>query len=190
VGVVHRLDRDTSGALAFALTPAAREGLRALFRSHRIERRYVALVEGRPRGEAGEIDVPIHESYTSGRRRLAREDEEGRRALTRWRVLERFKEAALLELTLETGRQHQIRLHLAHIGMPVLGEPVYAERAPGRTPGRGRRPPVAARRQLLHARVLGFAHPLTGAPVRAESPLPEEFRRALTHLRRAGGSGR
>jgi len=184
VGVVHRLDRDTSGALAFALTPPAREGLRALFRSHRIERRYVALVEGVPRADAGTVDRAIHEGYESGRRRLVRVGEQGRPALTRWRVLERFATASLLEIELETGRQHQIRLHLAHVGLPVLGEPVYADRAPGRAGANRRRPPVAARRQMLHARVLGFAHPLTGAAVRVESPLPEEFARALQVLRR------
>lgn len=183
VGVVHRLDRDTSGALAFALTPGARTALRALFRAHRIERRYVALVEGRPRADQGEIDLPIHDGYVAGRRRLAREGEEGRRALTRWRVLERFPAAAYLELQLETGRQHQIRLHLAQAGLPVLGEPIYAESAPGR--GRtGRKPPVVARRQMLHARVLAFAHPVSGQEVRVESPLPEEFRQALLRLRR------
>lgn len=190
VGVVHRLDRDTSGALAFALTPQAREGLRALFRSHHIERRYVALVEGNPRSDAGTIDRAIHEGYESGRRRLVRVGEEGRPALTRWRVLERFGDASLLEIELETGRQHQIRLHLAHVGLPVLGEPVYADRAPGRAGGERRRPPVAARRQLLHARVLGFTHPLTGAPVRVESPLPPEFKQALQHLRRTRGAAR
>jgi 23S rRNA pseudouridine1911/1915/1917 synthase len=184
VGVVHRLDRDTSGALVFAFTPPAREGLRALFRSHRIERRYVALVEGRPRADQGTIDRAIHEGYESGRRRLTRVGETGRPALTRWRVLERFAAASLLEIELETGRQHQIRLHLAHVGLPVLGEPVYADRAPGRLGGSRRRPPVPARRQMLHARVLGFTHPLTGAALRVESPLPPEFQQVLQRLRR------
>lgn len=185
VGVVHRLDRDTSGALAFALTPAAREALRALFRAHRIERRYVALVHGRPRAEQGEIDLPIHEGYVAGRRRVAREHEEALPALTRWRVLERFEDTALLELQLETGRQHQIRLHLAHAGLPVLGDPVYsevAERA-GRAPARRLRLPVP--RQMLHARVLGLTHPLTGQPVRVESPLPPDFAGVLARLRRS-----
>lgn len=182
VGVVHRLDRDTSGALAFALSPAARDALRALFRAHRIERRYVALVQGRPRGDGGEIDLPIHQGYVAGRRRVAREHEEALPALTRWRVLERFPDAALLELQLETGRQHQIRLHLAHAGLPVLGDPVYTEAA-RRAPTRRLHVPVP--RQMLHARVLGLAHPITGEAVRVESPLPPDFRAVLERLRRS-----
>jgi 23S rRNA pseudouridine1911/1915/1917 synthase len=186
VGVVHRLDRDTSGALAFALTPVARDALRALFRAHRIERRYVALVQGRPRAAQGEIDLPIHEAYVSGRRRIARldEEEDALAALTRWRVLERFAHAALLELELETGRQHQIRLHLAHAGMPVLGDPVYAEVAQRAREGRVRRVHAPVPRQMLHARVLGLAHPLSGQAVRVESPLPPDFRAVLERLRR------
>jgi 23S rRNA pseudouridine1911/1915/1917 synthase len=188
VGLVHRLDRDTSGALAFALTPEARDALRALFRAHRIERSYVALVQGQPRGESGQIDLPIHEGYVSGRRRVARPGEEAMPALTRWRVLERFPTAALLELTLETGRQHQIRVHLAHTGLPVLGDRVYGERpeakgARGRAPGR--RVQARVPRQMLHARVLGLTHPSTGAAVRVESPLPEDFRAVLAGLRRS-----
>jgi len=177
VGVVHRLDRDTSGALAFALDPALRPALRALFREHRIERRYAALVAGHPRGDQGIVDLPLHEGYEGGRRRVARPGEESVPALTRWKVLERFPAAALLEVELETGRQHQIRIHLAHIGIPVLGDPVYGPRAGGRVPR-------AAPRQMLHARVLAFLHPLTGLPVRAESPLPEDFQRTLQRLRR------
>jgi 23S rRNA pseudouridine1911/1915/1917 synthase len=172
-GVVHRLDRDTSGALAFALSPEARGALRALFREHRMERRYVALVRGAPRADRGVIDRPIAESYEGGRRRIARPGDDARPAVTRYTVLERFEGAALLELELETGRQHQIRLHLAHEGWPILGDPVYGSASRG----------VPAPRQMLHARLLGFAHPLTGAPVRAESPLPEDFRRALLALR-------
>ena len=189
VGLVHRLDRDTSGALAFALTPAAREALRALFRAHRIERSYVALVQGQPRGDSGQIDLPIHEGYVSGRRRVARPGEEAMPALTRWRVLERFPAAALLELSLETGRQHQIRVHLAHAGMPVLGDRVYAERpAPSPTARRTRptrRVHAPVPRQMLHARVLGLTHPSTGAAVRVESPLPADFRAVLERLRRS-----
>jgi 23S rRNA pseudouridine1911/1915/1917 synthase len=207
VGLAHRLDRDTSGALVVALDPAVRQALRALFRAHRIERSYVALVQGQPRGEAGEIDLPIHEGYVSGRRRVARAGEEAMPALTRWRVLERFPAAALLELRLETGRQHQIRVHLAHAGMPVLGDKVYSERSDAKPP-RGRvRPTRRAAlggsrhfaaatpdprrvhapvpRQMLHARVLGLTHPSTGATVRVESPLPPDFRAVLERLRRS-----
>jgi 23S rRNA pseudouridine1911/1915/1917 synthase len=177
VGVVHRIDRDTSGAVAFALTPASRAALRELFREHRIERRYAALVEGVPREDHGIVDRPLHAAYEGGRRRVARPDEPSSPALTRWRVVERFARAALLELELETGRQHQIRIHLAHLGTPVLGDAVY--RAKDAPP-----PPVRVRRQMLHARVLAFVHPSTGAAVRVTCALPEDFERALSELRR------
>jgi 23S rRNA pseudouridine1911/1915/1917 synthase len=176
VGVVHRIDRGTSGAVAFALSPAARHELRALFRQHRIERRYSALVEGEPRAEQGVVDLPIRDAYAGGKRGVAHEGEPSRPALTRWRVVERFPGAALLEVELDTGRQHQIRIHLAHIGHPVVGDVKYRERAV-------RHPPVVSRRPLLHARLLAFVHPLSGVAVRVESPLPEDFQRAIEALR-------
>jgi 23S rRNA pseudouridine1911/1915/1917 synthase len=174
VGVVHRLDRDTSGALAFALDPDALAALRALFRAHRIERRYAALVAGVPRGERGEVDLPLREDYEGGRRGVARPGEASRPAFTRWHVVERFGGAALLEVELETGRQHQIRVHLAHVGLPVLGDAVYGKDAPA---------PVRVRRQMLHARRLAFTHPRTASTVTVESPLPPDFAKALAALR-------
>ena len=177
VGRVHRLDRDTSGALAFALTPEARAGLITLFRDHKIERRYLALVEGEPPQDEGRIEAPIADSYESGRRRLARGDEAQSPAFTRYKVRERLAGAALLEVEILTGRQHQIRLHLAHVGLPVVGDRVYGPRG-------AKAPLVEARRQMLHAETLGFVHPLTGKTVRVTSPLPEDMRRALTRLRR------
>jgi 23S rRNA pseudouridine1911/1915/1917 synthase len=172
----HRLDRNTSGAMALALTPQARAGLRALFRAHRIERRYAALVRGTPKAERGQVDAPLAEGYVSGRRHVAPAEEEGRAARTRWRLVERFPQAALLEVELETGLQHQIRIHLAHVGMPVLGDTVYGDAA--------RPSPAPAPRQMLHASLLALAHPITGEPVRVESPLPEDFRKVLSALRR------
>jgi 23S rRNA pseudouridine1911/1915/1917 synthase len=172
---VHRLDRDTSGAVAFALSREARAGLIDTFRHHRIERRYLAIVEGEPAGESGSVDAPIREAWISGRRGVARPGEASQPARTRWRVRERLAGAALLEVELETGRQHQIRVHLAHVGLPILGDPVYGRPRPGR--------PIA-RRPLLHAFRLAFAHPVTGERVAAESPPPEDFRKALAALRR------
>jgi 23S rRNA pseudouridine1911/1915/1917 synthase len=174
VGLVHRLDRDTSGALAFALDAGTRDALRALFRHHRIERRYSALVAGVPRDDRGEVDLALRDEYEGGRRAVARSGEPARPALTRWRVVERFPAAALLEVELETGRQHQIRVHLAHVGWPLLGDRVY---------GKDVRSPVRVRRHMLHAQQLGFAHPGTGQTLRVESPLPPDFAKALAALR-------
>ena len=183
VGRVHRLDRDTSGALVFALSPAARSGLIGLFREHRIARRYHALVDGAPPADDGVVDRPLRDAYVSGRRAVARPGEPGRPALTRWRVVERLPGAALLEVEIATGRQHQIRVHLAHLRLPVLGDPVYG-------PPPSHRPPVRVRRQMLHAGALGFVHPITGEAVRVESPRPADFREALSALRRLGRAAR
>ena len=174
VGLVHRLDRDTSGALAFALDPETRDALRALFRHHRIERRYLALVAGAPRGERGEVDLALRDEYEGGRRGVARAGEPARPALTRWRVVERFPAAALLEVELETGRQHQIRVHLAHVGLPVLGDRLYGKDATRL---------VAVSRQMLHAQRLGLTHPSTSQSLGVESPLPPDFEKALAALR-------
>jgi RluA family pseudouridine synthase len=174
VGLVHRLDRDTSGALAFALDPPTRQALRELFRAHRVERRYLALVAGAPRQPTGEVELPIRDAYRAGRRAVARPDEPSRPALTRFRVLERFAGAALLEVELHTGRQHQIRIHLAHIGLPVLGDAVYGGEAAAL---------VKVPRQMLHAQILGLAHPASGEALRVASPTPPDFERVLAALR-------
>jgi 23S rRNA pseudouridine1911/1915/1917 synthase len=208
---VHRLDRDTSGTIAFALSREARAGLIETFRHHRIERRYLAIVEGEPEAESGTVDAPLREEWGGGRRRVAKPGEEQREARTHWRVRERLPGAALLEVRLETGRQHQIRVHLAHVGLPILGDPVYGKpprmcrTALGGKPPRmcrtalGGKPPrmcrtalggkpvhdrPLARRPMLHAFRLAFAHPVTGERVAVESPPPEDFQKALAALRR------
>jgi 23S rRNA pseudouridine1911/1915/1917 synthase len=172
---VHRLDRDTTGALAFALSRDARAGLIDAFRAHRIERRYLAIVEGLPEGERGTIDAPVRESWVSGRRGVAGPGEAARPARTRWVLRERLPGAALLEVELETGRQHQVRAHLAHAGLPILGDPVYGRPAHGRP---------LARRPMLHAAELAFAHPITGARVHVRSPLPSDFESVLAAIRK------
>jgi 23S rRNA pseudouridine1911/1915/1917 synthase len=174
VGVVHRLDRDTSGALALALEPRTRDALRALFRAHLVERRYLALVAGAPAQAQGTIEVPIRDAYIAGRRGVARREEPQKPARTRYSVRERFRAASLLEIELDTGRQHQIRIHLAHVGAPVLGDLVYGRPCAG----------IAAPRHMLHAEVLGFTHPVSGAALRVTSPLPADFTRVLDELRR------
>jgi 23S rRNA pseudouridine1911/1915/1917 synthase len=177
---VHRLDRDTSGAIAFALSGAARAVLIQTFRDHRILRVYLAVVARVPREASGTIDAPLREEWAGGRRGVARSGEPSRHALTRWTLREALAGAALLEVRLETGRQHQIRVHLAHAGLPILGDAVYG------TPPRAGEKEIA-RRPLLHAFRLAFDHPITGERVAVECPPPEDFRRALGHLRRRDG---
>ncbi len=177
LGAVQRLDRDTSGALCFAKDARTRAALRELFRAHHVERRYEALVLGEPREERGVVDAPLADEYT-GRRRVARPGEPARAALTRFHVLERLPGATRLEVELETGRQHQIRVHLAHIGLPVLGDPVYGA-------GAAHRLHLRVPRQMLHARRLGFAHP-SGGRVSVEAPLPADFEAVMRALRRRG----
>ena len=173
VGPLHRLDRDTSGALAVALSREAHEAGRALFGAHAFDRQYAALVVGAPADDAGTIDTPIADSYASGRRRLAGPGEPSLPAITHFVVRERFGTAgALLELTLDTGRQHQIRLHLQRLGHPVLGDRVY-----GRDGG------LEVPRQMLHAWRLAFPHPLTGTRIAVEAPLPEDFQKVKRQLR-------
>jgi 23S rRNA pseudouridine1911/1915/1917 synthase len=172
---VHRLDRDTSGALAFALTREARAGLIDAFRSHRIERRYLAIVAGEPAAASGTIDAPLREAWRSGRRAVAAPGEPARAARTNWRLRERLSGASLVELSLETGRQHQVRVHLAHLGLPILGDAVYGR------PARGR---PLARRPMLHAARLAFLHPVSGVRLVVESPLPADFERVLAALRK------
>ena len=176
VGVVHRLDKDTSGALVFARTREALRSLQEMFREHRIEREYLAIVEGNVRAP-GVFDAPLVADRGDRRRGVARRGEAGRHAVTRYRPKEKFGKATLVSVELETGRTHQIRVHFSEAGHPVVGDSVYRRR------GTTSPPSIEAPRQMLHARVLGFAHPVTGAPVRAVSQLPADFEAVLTKLR-------
>ncbi len=174
VGTLHRLDRDTSGALALALSREAHEAGRALFGRHAFERQYQGLVEGVPTPDTGTIDMPIAEVYAAGRRRLAVGSEPQMPAVTHYVVRHAYgTAAALVELTLDTGRQHQIRLHMTHLGHPVLGDRVYGSP----------RAAAAAPRQMLHAWTLTFPHPLTGARISVNAPLPDDFARMRERLR-------
>lgn len=177
-GMLHRLDRGTSGALALALSRDAHRAGRALFGAHAFERWYLAIVEGSPRRDHGTMAAHISNEYVSGRRRVVDDEQEGRHAVTHYRVRERFAQAALVELQLETGRQHQIRLHLQQLGHPIVGESVYVT-APG-TSARQRK----VTRPMLHAWRLKFPHPLRRLTVQGEAPLPPDFDRVLGELRR------
>ena len=175
VGVVHRLDKETSGALVFARTREALRALQEQFRAHSIEREYLALVEGTVRGP-GVFDAPLVADRGDRRRGVARPGEPGKHAVTRYGPIEAFERATLVSVRLETGRTHQVRVHFSASGHPVIGDSVYRRRE-GNVP-------VAVRRQMLHAHVLGFDHPESGKPVRATSPLPADFEEALRLLRR------
>jgi 23S rRNA pseudouridine1911/1915/1917 synthase len=175
VGALHRLDRGTSGLVAIALSRECHTAGRAAFRDHAFVRRYLALVEGTPRPGSGTIDLPIADEYAGGRRHLARDDDEpSRHAITHYRVKERYSRASLVEVELDTGRQHQIRLHLRAIGHPIVGDLVY---------GSKQRP--EGNRPFLHACMLAFPHPLTGAQIDCRSDPPKDFAAALNRLRRS-----
>jgi 23S rRNA pseudouridine1911/1915/1917 synthase len=164
--IVHRLDREASGLLVFARTPEAKQALQAQFRAHSVERAYLAVVEGTVAADADIIDLPLREDPASGRVRAVPPGAGGKRAVTRFRVLGRREAFTTLAVRLETGRKHQIRVHLAAIGHPVAGDPTYGAPRPG---------PLG--RLALHAATLAFDHPRTGERRRFESPPPPAFRR-------------
>lgn len=180
-GIVHRLDRDTSGALAFARTVDARRLLIDLFSAHEVERQYLAVVEGAVARPEGEVRLNLVTDEGGRRRRVAREPGEGQAAVTHYRVIERFgAEATLLACWLETGRTHQVRLHLAAIGHPVVGEPLYRPRSQPRSKAK-------FHRQALHAQILGLRHPVTGRPLRVEAPVPDDLAALIADLRNRFG---
>jgi 23S rRNA pseudouridine1911/1915/1917 synthase len=181
VGIVHRLDKDTSGALVFARSPEAQQALKDLFHDHDIERQYLAVVEGTVRQPGGTIRLDLVTDDDALRRRVARWPGEGQRAVTHYRVIERFgRVATLLACWLETGRTHQIRLHLAEIGHPVVGDARYRPKNQPKTKAR-------FSRQALHAQTLGFRHPMTGQEVRVEAPLPADLSALILDLRNRYG---
>lgn len=171
-GIVHRLDRDTSGLLVVASSEEAHTLLQAALRDRLIEREYLALVEGLPPARTGTIEAPIAR-HPRIRTRMA-VDPSGREARTHFELLQRLPATALLRLRLDTGRTHQIRVHLQAIGHPVAGDPEYG--APGL---------LGLKRQFLHATRLSFPHPMTHEQVEVVSPLPPDLREALE---RAGGA--
>ena len=181
-GIVHRIDKDTSGLLVVAKTDAAHEGLARQFADHSIERAYLAIVAGLPVPPAGTVQGWIGRS-DHDRKKMAvlhELNKRGKHAVTHFRTLETFTGAALVECRLETGRTHQVRVHMASIGHPLLGDPVYGRATP-------RLRPILTQlhfaRQALHAAVLGFIHPVTGANLRFESKLPDDMTGLLVELR-------
>ncbi len=184
-GIVHRLDKDTSGALVVAKTARAHHELSRQFKSRSVQKQYLALVYGEPPTEGGEINLPVGR-HPIERKKMATTGSGGRPALTLWQVRRRFAGAALLKLDLKTGRTHQIRVHCQAMGHPIVGDRVYGQR---RTLSRLAKSSPAlyhaakqAPRQMLHALQLGFSHPLTAEPICFKASLPEDMKLVIKAL--------
>lgn len=173
-GIVHRLDKDTSGLMVIAKTEQALVFLQKEFRERRVEKRYLALVAGNLSQDQGEIDLPIGR-HPVKRKLMAINYETGKPAFTLWKVQKRFKDACLVEITLKTGRTHQIRVHFYSMVHPLLGDLVYQ-------PGRLRKKKSIAPRQMLHSCQLSFRHPYSGRKIEFSSELPEDFLTILALL--------
>ena len=171
-GIVHRIDRDTTGLIMIAKNDAAHQSLAAQLKAHSVTRRYLAVVQGRLEEEEGTVDRPIGRDKKN-RLRMAPDEESGKRAVTHYRVLERFARHSLIECRLETGRTHQIRVHMASIGHPLLGDVLYGA-APLKWGTEG---------QCLHAAVIGFIHPKTGEYLEFTADMPEDMKRVIEKLR-------
>jgi 23S rRNA pseudouridine1911/1915/1917 synthase len=178
-GIVHRIDKGTSGLLVIAKTDVAHEGLARQFAAHSIDRRYLAIVNGVPRTAEGTIDAPLARSAYDRKKIAIVEGKRGKRAVTHWKRLKALRDAALVECRLETGRTHQVRVHMASIGHPLLGDPVYGR---GKSVHRQLLNQLDFRRQALHAAGLGFIHPVTKARLSFESALPSDMQELFTAL--------
>ena len=178
-GIVHRIDKDTSGLLVVAKTDVAHEGLAKQFAAHSIDRRYLAIVAGLPKTTEGIVDAPLARSSTNRKKISIIEGSRGKRAVTHWRRLQILRDAALVECRLETGRTHQVRVHMASLGHPLLGDPVY-----GRS-GKGSRELLKRlnfHRQALHAAELGFIHPVSKHRLSFASGMPADMQELFTAL--------
>ncbi|MDR0596237.1 MAG: RluA family pseudouridine synthase [Clostridiales Family XIII bacterium] len=186
-GIVHRIDKNTSGLIVVCASDRAHHSLSEQFAEHSVTRAYTAIAVGAMPSDEGVIDAPIGRDPLRRKRQKALDEATSglptgfRTAVTHWRVLERLRWHTLLELRLETGRTHQIRVHLAHIGRPVLGDDLYG---PARTAAANKKKDES---QYLHAGTLGFAHPSTGEYMEFKSPLPQGFSEKLEKLRKLGG---
>jgi 23S rRNA pseudouridine1911/1915/1917 synthase len=184
-GIVHRLDKDTSGVMVATKTDRAHAALTAAFAAKSrgeaggLERTYLAITSPAPPAASGTLRT-MHGRHPVHRKKFSTKVSGGKSAVTHWQIVEKLADAALVRLRLETGRTHQIRVHASEHGWPLVGDPVYSHK-----PRTERVAEVAAAlaRQALHAATLSFAHPVTGAPLAFESPLPEDMQRALAALR-------
>jgi 23S rRNA pseudouridine1911/1915/1917 synthase len=185
-GIVHRLDKDTSGALVVAKNAAALERLAVQFKNRSVRKDYLALVHGEMAAESGAIRLPVGR-HPVDRKRMSTRSRRGREAETGWRVARRLGGFTLLELRLKTGRTHQIRVHCAAIGRPVVGDPVYGRPKPPAGAADRQNLLAGVRRQMLHAWRLEIDHPRTGERMVFESPLPEDMQRLIAQLEARGG---
>jgi len=178
-GIVHRIDKDTSGLLVVAKTDVAHEGLAKQFAAHSIERRYLAIVSGVPKTSAGMIDAPLARSASNRKKIAIVEGARGKRAVTHWKRLNVLDDAALVECRLETGRTHQVRVHMASVGHSLLGDPVYGRA--GKTHGKLLKE-LQFHRQALHAAELRFTHPVTKRRLSFASPMPPDMEELFNAL--------
>ncbi|WP_407696406.1 RluA family pseudouridine synthase [Sphingomicrobium astaxanthinifaciens] len=178
-GIVHRIDKDTSGLLVVAKTDVAHEGLARQFAAHSIERRYIAVASGLLLAGEGTVDAPLARSSANRKKMAVVAAGRGKRAVTHWTKLENLRAASLIECRLETGRTHQVRVHMAHLGHPLVGDPFY-----GRTRKEHRETlkSLGFQRQALHAARLGFIHPASGDRLSFESALPSDMAELVAAL--------
>jgi 23S rRNA pseudouridine1911/1915/1917 synthase len=176
-GVVHRLDKDTSGVMVVALDDNSYYELIEQFKKRAINRRYITLIYGNIKEDSGEIAMAIGRS-TSDRKKMSTKTRQGKEAVTKWKVIKRFGAATLIEAKLATGRTHQIRVHFSTIGHPVLGDRTYGKK----TAIEIKRTKIIFPRQMLHAETLGFVHPVTKAYMEFSSPMPEDMAECIKKL--------
>ncbi len=178
-GIVHRIDKDTSGLIVAAKHDRAHEGLARQFKAHSIDRRYLAIVAGRPLAGSGRVEARLGRSSADRKKMAVVGGEAGKHAITHWRLLDPLREAALVECRLETGRTHQVRVHMASIGHPLLGDPVYGR---SKAVHRPILETLSFRRQALHATRLGFIHPVTGHALSFDSAMPDDMQELFNRL--------
>ncbi|GER92653.1 RluA family pseudouridine synthase [hot springs metagenome] len=177
-GVVHRLDKDTSGVMVVALDDKAYYDLVEQFKKRTINRKYIALVYGNIKEDSGEIEMKIGRAV-SDRKKMSTRTKRGKEAVTRWKVIKRFGSATLIEAKLGTGRTHQIRVHFSAIGHPVLGDKTYGKKVEIEVKYEGKKKKIVFPRQMLHAETLGFIHPKTKKYIEFSSPLPEDMEECI-----------
>ncbi|MFP4498334.1 MAG: RluA family pseudouridine synthase [Vulcanimicrobiota bacterium] len=173
-GIVHRLDKDTSGLIVAAKTYPAHQRMVELFKLRKVKKEYLALVHGKPRGREGVINLPVSRD-PNDRKKIA-VVAGGKPAVTRWKLIKSFKEHALVAAFPETGRTHQIRVHLSYMGCPVVGDPEYAGK---------KKPPLEIEGQALHSRKIQFQHPITNRPMEFEAPVPNDMQEIIDYLNSA-----